>query len=90
MLLCVTKVPRVFLTSSGAGRVSHTLTIALATAIFTALAFIDVLRANRSLPLFRPSLRHRDEQGAGDVRGEGLWFVTHVAPTKTKMEQDNV
>ena len=43
---------------------SHTLTIALATAIFGVLVFIDVLRANRSLPLFRPSLRHRHEQGA--------------------------
>jgi hypothetical protein len=47
-----------------------TLTIALATAIFTALVFIDVLRANRSQPLFGPSLRHRDEQGSGDVNAE--------------------
>lgn len=40
------------------------LTITIAAAIFGVLAFIDVLRANRSLPLFRPSLRHRHEQGA--------------------------
>jgi len=56
---------------------SHTLTIALTTAIFTALVFIDVLRANRSQPLFGPSLRHRDEQGSGDVRGEGLFLTNH-------------
>lgn len=46
------------------------LTITIAAAIFGVLAFIDVLRANRSLPLFRPSLRHRDEQGASDVNAE--------------------
>lgn len=45
---------------------SHTLIISLATAIFTALVFIDVLRANRSQPLFGPSLRHRDEQGTAN------------------------
>jgi hypothetical protein len=54
------------------------LTITIAAAIFGVLAFIDVLRANRSLPLFRPSLRHRDEQGAGDVRGEGLFLTNHI------------
>jgi hypothetical protein len=49
---------------------TDSLTITIATAIFTALAFFDVLRANRSLPLFGPSLRHRDEQGSGDVNAE--------------------
>lgn len=46
------------------------LTITIAAAIFGVLAFIDVLRANHSLPLFRPSLRHRHEQGSGDVNAE--------------------
>ncbi|PTQ64493.1 hypothetical protein C8J45_103343 [Sphingomonas sp. PP-CE-3G-477] len=41
------------------------------------LAVHDIRRANRSLPLFRPSLRHRDEQGSGDVRGEGLFLTIH-------------
>jgi len=46
------------------------LTITIAAAIFGVLVFIDVLRANRSLPLFRPSLRHRNEQCSGDVNAE--------------------
>ena len=61
---------------------SHAALITIAAAIFGALAFIDVLRANRSLPLFGPSLRHRDEQGSGDVRGEGLFLTNHRSADK--------
>lgn len=47
------------------------LTITIAAAIF------DVLRANRSVPLFGPRRSERDEQGSGEVRGEGLFLTNH-------------
>jgi hypothetical protein len=43
--------------------------ITIAAAIFGVLAFIDVLRANRSLP-FTPSPCERDEDRTGDVDAE--------------------
>jgi hypothetical protein len=55
----------------------HTaLTIAIAAAIFGVLVFIDVLRANRALPFFRPASPEPDEHEACHGDPEALRSIS--------------
>lgn len=77
---------------------THTaLTIAIAAAIFGVFVFIDVLRANRALPFFRPASPEPDEHEAcaGDpealraVRQSGVIDHFHNRPNRTQEQRNH-